>query len=131
MRINDDDLLEVYAVRPDKVYVFDSAGQLRSTRTVSPYFTFGSGHVEGRANNDKGDVFEVRTGALFPHVVKVAANGRETTVVRTPWHKWIWMGPLPAWGFAAMGIGLLAWADKLNKAKRGGDKTGQSADVQA
>jgi hypothetical protein len=104
LRINATNQLEVHAVRPDKLYTYDSHGNLLSEAKVSPYFQFGPDETTEHAEDGKGNQYVLHAHWWYPHVVKTTPAGNPAIIITTPWYKWIWMGPMPAWLVFAAGM---------------------------
>jgi len=128
IRINEDDQLEVATARNDKLYLFDKDGNLvRGWSDVGHYFSDFGKTGETRFYDDKENATYFRKGyPIYAHVVKRDSTGQENIIIRTPFHKWLFQGPLPAWflcliGIVALGIsrGLgywqVFWARKMAK----------------
>lgn len=108
IRINEDDQLEVAITGNDKVYLFDQNGNLvRERSKVGHYYSDFAG--ESRFYDAKEDATYFRKGyPIMAHVVKRDSTGRENVIIRNPFHKWVFQGPLPAWLIGAIG-GVMLW----------------------
>jgi hypothetical protein len=106
--VNPQDQLEVVTSRNQMRYVFDAEGNLiDSQSTTAEKFREFDARSKDRCTASNGDVYAVRSSFLFPHIVKTALNGHTQTVVAVPAHKWLYMGPFPAWLFIAAGTFFL------------------------
>lgn len=106
IRINEDDQLEVATARNDKLYLFDKEGNLvHELSNVGHYFSDFGKTGESRFYNDKEDATYLRKGyPIWAHVVKRDSAGQENIIIRTPFHKWVFQGPLPALFFCLIGL---------------------------
>jgi hypothetical protein len=105
IRINKDDQLEVATARNDMFYIFARDGFLvRELSDVGHYFhNFGNSN-ENRFHDKKRNVIYFRRPALLgPHIVKMDSSGEKKVIIKTPFHKWLFKGPLPAWFFIMIG----------------------------
>ena len=117
IRINEDDQLEVATARNDKLYCFDKNGNLvRQLSWVGHYFSDFGKTGESRFYDDKEDATYFRKGyPISAHVVKRDSTGQENIIIRTPFHKWVFQGPLPAWFIAIPGIVALEISGDLKR----------------
>ncbi|MHC4713418.1 MAG: NHL repeat-containing protein [Planctomycetota bacterium] len=112
LRISKSGQLEVATVRNDMLYTYNADGELVEKRTQAGhlYGEFGA-ESEYLATGPDGAEYRAK-GFPWPRIVKRDASGASHTVVSVPIHLWFMMGPLPAWGFSAIGIVLLLGTDK-------------------
>jgi hypothetical protein len=118
IRVNAKDEIEVVTARTDAFFRYDATGTLleeyrseeRSDKLLS---TFQS---QNQVEVADSIVYVSRRLLLFPAIIKLTADGRRTTLITTPIHKWVFMGPFPAWLFWLIAILLLQWKDRQKKA---------------
>ena len=110
IRINEDDRLEVATLRNHKLYLFDKNGNLvHEWSGVGHHYFHDFGRAgETRYYDERENVNYLRRGSLFyAYIVKRDSSGQERVIVRTPLHKWLFQGPLPAWMFGVIGVIVL------------------------
>lgn len=112
IRINEDDQLEVATARTDKLFLFKKDGTLvRELSQVGHYFSDFGSTGETLFYDEKEHTTYFRKGLMLDdYIVKRASSGRETIIIRTPFHKWLFRGPLPALFFFMIGGALSAYA---------------------
>ena len=117
IRINEDDQLEVATARNDKLYLFDKSGNLvRERSNVGHYFSDFGKTGESRFYDDKEDATYLRKGyPIRSHVIKRDSTGRENIIIRTPFCKWVFQSPLPAWFIGAIGGVILLISGDLGR----------------
>jgi hypothetical protein len=110
IRMNQSDQLEVATVRNDKLYVFEKDGTLVSELSDARHHFSDFGKAGERRCHDKkhNTTYLVRWSPLGSYIAKEGSSGEETIVIRTAFHKWLFMGPFPAWLFLMAGI-VLMW----------------------
>ena len=120
IRINKDDCLEVATVRNAKLYRFDKNGNLvREWSDVGYYFSdFGKAGETRYYDQSENVKYFARDYWFYAHVVKKDSTGQETIIIRTPFHKWLFQGPLPALMFAAIGTFVLNCGGKHKRKQR-------------
>lgn len=105
--MNPQDQLEVVTRQKQRYYtwyVFDDEGNLiDSLSTSADKFREFDARSKDQCTAPNGDVYEVRSSVLFPHIVKTTRNGQTQTVVAVPAHQWLYMAPLPALLYGAAG----------------------------
>jgi hypothetical protein len=123
IRINENDQLEVATARNDKLYLFDKGGNLvREWSEVGHYFSDFGTTGETQFYDDKEDATYVRKGyPIRAYIVKRDSAGQENIIIRTPFHKWVFQSPLPAWFIGAIGGVMLWMSGDLKRQRRRGD----------
>ena len=129
LRVSPADELEVAAPRGSMYFRFDAEGNvLEEEADVPDYFVQFGEEGERRCRDVEGNTYTICWALLFPHIVRQSPDGTRATVVSTPAHNWIIMGPFPAWLLWAAGIVLLvvtnAWFRRQWKRafrRRGGE----------
>jgi hypothetical protein len=59
---------------------------------------------ESKFHDKKQNVTYYRRPALLgPYVVKMSSSGEKKVIIKTPFHKRLFKGPLPAWFFGIVG----------------------------
>jgi hypothetical protein len=127
MKMNTDDQFEVATARKRRLYRFGPDGNLISVQPGNHSFhDFGEASETRYYDERDGTTYVARHGLMFPTVVKRTPDGREAAVITTPLHKWIFMGPFPAWIWVVLGACIRGvdrrWRrhkKKLNDASRG------------
>jgi hypothetical protein len=114
IRINEDDQLEVATARNDKLYLSEKDGTIvREWSDVGHYFSDFGKTGETRFEDKRENVIYSRRGSLWDaHIFKRDSSGQETVIIRTPFHKWVFQGPLPAWLFFVIGGIMSVFASK-------------------
>ena len=109
IRINENDQLEVATTRNDKLYLFDKKGNLINEQSyVGHYFSDFGMTGETRFYDEKEDTTYFRKSyPIYAHVVKRVSNGQESIIIKTPFTKWVFQGPLPALFLALIGAIVL------------------------
>ena len=138
IRVNENDELEVATLLTNRLYRFSPSGEMleqRERRSLlrmpeernnvwNPYPDFGA-EGERQCRGPDGSVYRIRSPLLFPSVVKTSPSGEQSTVVSVPFHKWLVMGPFPAFLFwIAAGL-LLGGVEYFGKRKMRQPKVGQ------
>ena len=120
IRMNRSDQVDVAVTRGDRLHTFDDRGNLLNTK--ERFDILPTDRVRGPAQTEcrlpTGDVYSIRGGLLFPHVVKRDGSGRRTTVVRMTFAKWLIMCPFPAGIFLAVAVVihcLIQWSAKKSR----------------
>jgi hypothetical protein len=105
IRINNNDQLEVATARNDKLYLFARDGTLvNELSDVGHYFRNFGQTGETRFHDKRQNVTYYRRPSLLgPYIVKRDSFGEKKTIIKTPFHKWLFKGPLPAWFFGLIG----------------------------
>lgn len=104
IKINNDDQLEVAVARGDKRFKFDRNGNLLSHMTnVSDYLAGFDKKSEYFYYDEKQRItYQIKpilTSLFGKHIVEKDASGKETVIIGTPFLKWLFMGPFPAFFF--------------------------------
>lgn len=118
IKINNYDQLEVATYSGDKRYIFAKDGTLLSKRSNAANFLAGFDKINNYyCYDEKRDITYRIKPILLPwpksmpflgsHIVKKDASGKETVIIKTPFYKWLFMGPFP--GFLLLFIGLLIY----------------------
>lgn len=120
IRVNPQDELEAVTARTNMFYRFAPTGEViekrqEEDRTGSLFGSFDGG--KSRIELADGTVYTTRWSLLFPSVVKISPNGQMTKLVTVPFHKWLIMGPFPAWFLWMIGIAILGWIQRHSKAQ--------------
>jgi hypothetical protein len=123
IRVNENDELEVATVRTSTLFRFSPSGEMleKRQRAQHAYADFG---IEGerQCRGPDGSVYRIRRALLFPSVVKTSPSGEQSTVVSVPFHKWLVMGPHPAflfWIAAMLLFGGVYYLGKKGKDAKG------------
>lgn len=130
IRINERDQLEVATVRNDKLYLFEKDGTLVNELSgVGHYFNdFGeTGETRCHDKRDNTTYFR-RPSLLGSYIAKRDSSGVKKVVVKTPFHKWLFMGPFPAWLFCMAGVVMFMFFSKnpfKRLLRRGKEKNNQ------
>ena len=114
IRINSNDQLEVAALRGEQLIRFDKNGKLLSSRSGVPNFSDGFDKESGYyCYDEQRDITYRIESILLPlpeyisifglHVIKKDSSGKETVIIKTPFLKWLFMGPFPALFFVVFG----------------------------
>jgi hypothetical protein len=114
IRINPNNELEVATARNDKLYRFGKDGTLVTELSdVGYYFSEFGKSGETQYYDEKQNVtYQIRWSLLGAYVVKKSASGERKVIVKTPFHKWLFQGPNPAWFFLMVGILMFACTEK-------------------
>jgi len=114
IRINQKDQLEVATASTDKLYVFKKDGTLiREVSSAGHYFdVFGETGERRYHDKNKNVTYLIKWSPLGSYVAKEDLSGAEKIIIRTPFHKWVFMGPLPAFFFGVVGAVMFAFASK-------------------
>ena len=117
IRINEDDQLEVATARNDKLYLFDKNGNfVRDWSRVGHYFSDFGKAGESRFYDDRERATYFRKGyPLSPYVVKRDSTGRERIIIKTPFQKWVFQGPSPAWFIGLIGVVALGISGDMQR----------------
>ncbi|MHC4242355.1 MAG: hypothetical protein ACYSU4_08130 [Planctomycetota bacterium] len=123
IRINQNDQLEVATARNDKFYIFARDGSLvKELSDVGHYFqVFGESNENGFHNKKLKVIYFRRYDLFGPYIVKKDSSGEEKVIIKTPFHKWLFKGPLPAWLFIMIGgvMSIFVRKDPLKYISRG------------
>ncbi|MFB0555514.1 MAG: ankyrin repeat domain-containing protein [Phycisphaerae bacterium] len=114
IRINKKDQLEVATARNDKLYVFEKDGALANELSdVGHNFSlFGETGEKRFHDKNKNTTYLIKWSPLGSYISKRYSSGEEKVIIKTPFHKWLFMGPLPAWLFALIGVVMLKLVKK-------------------
>ncbi len=114
IRINQDDQLEVATARNDKLYIFARDGFLvRELSDVGHYFHDFGKTSERRFHDKRQNVIYFKKPTLLgPYIVKRESSGEKKVIIKTPFHKWLFKGPLPAWLFMMIGALMFMFIKK-------------------
>lgn len=105
IRLESDDSVHVYTATGAMHFAYDTSGRLLRREKLN--------HGDTRYDDPSGPStrsgyeYVVRHPSIWPQVVKVGTDGRESVVVRPTLLLWIFAGPLPAWLFLAGAIVVL------------------------
>jgi hypothetical protein len=105
IRINQNDELEVATVRNDKLYRFGKDGTLVTELSdVDHYFDeFGETGETQYYDERQNVTYQIKWSPFGAYVIKRSASGEPKVIVKTPFHKWLFQGPYPAWFFGIVG----------------------------
>lgn len=123
IRINSNDQLQVAIARGDKIYTFDNKFNLLHKRSNVPDYSAGFEKAgEHYCYDEKRDItYLVRSIYNIPlfgsRVVKIDSSGKESVIIQTPFHKWLFMGPFPAISFVVFGAINYLIVDKKFRGK--------------
>jgi hypothetical protein len=126
LRINAKDQLELAddnttrnAKYPDILTVFDSDGNVISSKTVDGCHREFGKNSETFCRDKVGNTYSIHSRYLRPYVLKTDRNGISVKVVEEPLWLWFFQGPFPAWIFFAAGL-FLFWKslEKYQTAKK-------------
>jgi hypothetical protein len=119
MRVNSDDRLEVATARTDLLYTFAGDGRLISVLSDSHSFDDFGSTSEGKWRGEHdGTVYMARHTFTCPTLIKRTPDGQETVVIRTPLHKWVFMGPFPAFLWLVVGACIRGIANRRRRNSR-------------
>lgn len=120
IRINERDQLEVATARNDKLYLFEKDGTLvNELSNVGHYFhDFGETGETRFHDKNKNTIYLIKWSPLGTYIAKKDLPGRDMIIIRTPFHKWLFMGPFPAWLFCMAGVVMFMFVRKKNPFKR-------------
>jgi len=112
IKINSDDKIEIMTYRGQIKYLFDKDGTLLYKRENSPSYKVGFEQVDDFYCYDRTQeiTYQLKPILLPPvilahstlispfgsHVLKKDASGKQTVIIQSPFHKWLFMGPSPA-----------------------------------
>ena len=101
------------------LYLFEKDGTLvNKLSSVGHYFNDFGETGETRCHDKRNNTTYFRRSSLLgSYIVKRDSSGEEKVIVRTPFHKWLFMGPFPAWLFFMLGIIMFMFVSK-NSFKR-------------
>lgn len=129
IRINSDDYLEVAVARGHKKYIFNKNGKQISLYINAPNYLEGFNKNEFTCYDPKRDItYQIRPILSMPflgsNVIKNDVLGKETVIIRTPFSKWLFMGPFPSFFFVILSVIISVLFDqkfreKMLKALRG------------
>jgi len=114
IRINKNDQLEVATAGNDKLYIFGKDGTLvHELSDVGHYFhDFGeTGETRFYDKRHNTNYFR-RPSFLGSYIAKMDLSGEKKVIIKTPFHKWLFKGPLPAWLFIAVGGAMSIFVSK-------------------
>ncbi|MCP4258623.1 MAG: hypothetical protein GY774_14150 [Planctomycetes bacterium] len=105
IRINKNDQLEVATARNDKLYIFARDGTLVSNLSdVGHCFHFFGETSETQFHDERQNITYFKKHSLLgPDIAKRDSSGEKKVIIKTPFHKWLFKGPLPAWFFGLIG----------------------------
>jgi hypothetical protein len=105
IRISQDDQLEVATARNDKFYIFAKSGSLVSELSDAGHYfqDFGKSNENGFHDKKQNTIYFRRPALLGPYIVKKDSSGEEKVIIKIPFYKWFFKGPLPAWFFIVIG----------------------------
>jgi hypothetical protein len=105
IRINQNDELEVATVRNDKLYRFGKDGTLVTELSdVHHYYGEFGETGETQCYDEKQKVtYQIRWSPFSTYIEKKNASGKTKVIVKTPFNKWLFQGPYPAWFFGIVG----------------------------
>ncbi len=109
--------LHVYVSRARTLSVFNPDGTLAEQRRDEVAATIDSS-MNMHARDREGTIYSIVTPSFYPRVRKTTPDGTESIIIAVPLYLLIFQGPLPAWFIAAIGMGLAALADSLEKKKK-------------
>lgn len=113
----------VYVATGPTDYVYDTRGSLLQAEKLG----YGDQRPDGPSgpNIRSGYEYVVRRPSIWPQVVKVGADGRDSVVIRPNLLLWVFAGPFPAWLFAAFAIIVLSLTQRY--VHKGSPQDGPSA----
>jgi len=114
IRINENNQLEVATARNDKLYLFEKDGTLINELSNVGHYFYDFGETGKTRYHDKRHktTYLIKWSPVGSYVAKKDLLGEEKIIIRTPFHKWLFMGPLPAWLFAAVGVVMFMFVSK-------------------
>ncbi len=114
IKINRNDELEVATARNDKLYRFGKEGTLVTELSDAHHYFDEFGEIGETQYHDKSQnaTYQIRWSLLSAYVVKKSASRDTKVIVRTPFHKWLFQGPNPAWFFLLVGALMFACVSK-------------------
>jgi len=114
IRINEKDQLEVATARNDKLYVFEKDGTLvNELSDVGHYFHNFGKTGETRFHDKRQNVtYFKKSSFLGPDIATKDSSGEKKVIIKTPFHKWLFKGPLPAWLLALVGVVMFKFVGK-------------------
>jgi len=123
MRINARDELEVATARKGMLYRFAPGGQLieKKSNRYRAFAEFGSAGESHCVGPDESS-YDIEVPRLSSVVVKTAASGGSREIVSVPLHKWLLMGPFPAWFFWMGAVLLLSGLHLIKKRQQQKDR---------
>ena len=124
IKINSNDQLEVSIYSGYQKLIFSKDGTLLSKSASKSYYLLGFEKINDYyCYDEERDITYQIEPILLPwpksmpflgsHVVKKDASGTETIIIKTPFYKWLFMGPFP--GFLFMFIGFPTYSIILGK----------------
>ena len=114
IRINEKDQLEVATAGNDKLYIFAKDGTLTDELSDVGHCFHIFGETGETRYHDKAHntTYLIKWSPPGSYVAKKDLVGEEETIIRTPFHKWLFMGPLPAWLFILIGVVMFKCVSK-------------------
>lgn len=120
IRINDNNKVEVAALRGRKIDVFDKNGKLIKTRKFDEDDTdfFDSFEQKGKHLFDKPRRchYDVE-GWVFPGIIQTGPEGKKK-IGKNAFYLFPFQGPFQGWVTVVIGGFFIAWAEKKTKKKR-------------
>lgn len=129
IKINSDDKIEIMIYRGQRKYLFDKDGTLLYKRKNLSSYKVGFEQVDDFYYYDKKQeiAYQIKPILLPPiilahstliapfgsHIIQIDASGKETVIIKSPFYKWLFMGPFP--GFLFMLIGGFAYSIIIGK----------------
>ena len=114
-RLNEKDELEIATARMARFIRYSLEGEIIEYKQGVDYIykEFGPG-TDKQCAGPGGITYRIADwSVLFPRVIKVSDSGDRSTVISVPIYKWIFMGPLPAWLFAVIGVLLVGFSETV------------------
>ena len=122
IRINQNDELEVATARNDKLYRFGKEGTLVTKLSGVPHYFDEFGEIGETQYHDERQnaTYQIRWSPFGAYIAKRSVSGETKVIVRTPFLKWLLMGPFPPWFLPVVGAIMFACVSKLllKKGKR-------------
>ena len=114
IRINENDQLEVATATNDKLYVFEKNGTLVNELSDVGHYFYDFGETGDTRFHDKRQnvTYLIKWSPVGSYVAKKDLLGEERIIIRTPFHKWLFKGPLPAWLFMMIGGVMFMFVSK-------------------
>jgi hypothetical protein len=117
MYFDSTELLHVYVSKARTLYIFNPDGTLVKKGKDEVASTIDSS-INRHARDREGNTYSTVSPSFYPRVRKTTPEGKESIIVAVPLYLLIFQGPIPAWFIAAIGMGLAALADSLEKKKK-------------
>lgn len=109
IHIDEKDNLYVASARTNMVYTFNNENLTKEEISNERYMEYKNNYPQKQFIDNKGNIFSVNNSMIFPSIIKTESNGNKYTIVKMGFLSWILMGPLPAWFFAILGIGMMSY----------------------